>query len=187
MEVTVNIKGLAEADARLQEIGALAGQKLVRRVLRKIPKPMMLSARANAQGIAKSGALAASVAIYNKRPKGAEVAKVAVGSVAKNRTAVYVHNAAYQRQRKGIFYGWMVERGHRVATKSTGWLRKQNRSTGGYAGTTSRTTPRPWFEPAVRSNEARAVSAFVSELDKALRRIEKRQGKVPNPETVVPE
>jgi hypothetical protein len=183
MDVTVDIKGLAALDARLQEIGALGGQKLVRRVLRKIAKPMMLSAQANAQSIARSGALAASIAIYNKRPKGAEVAKVAVGSVARNRTAVYVHNAAYQRQRKGIFYGWMVERGHRIGTRRTGTLSRRDRST----AVAGRAQPKPWFEPAVRSNEARAISAFVSELDKALRRIEKRQGKTPNPENVVPE
>jgi len=169
MEVSVEVKGLAELDARLQELGALAGQKLVRRVLRKVARPMYRKAVEGAQSVQKSGALAVSVSIYNRRPKGNEVARVAVGSRARQKVAVHVHNAFYGRQRKGVFYGWMLEKGHRAG--KTGSL---------VAG-------RPWFEPAVRATEGRAVSDFVGELAKAVQRMERRTGKSVNPDALVPE
>jgi hypothetical protein len=169
MEVTVQVKGLAEMDARLQELGALAGQKLVRRVLRKIAKPMYQRAVAGAQSVQRSGALAVSVSMYNRRPKGREIARVAVGSRARQKVAVHVHNAFYGRQRKGVFYGWMLEKGHR-AGKNGG-----------------RVAGRPWFEPAVRASEGQAVSDFVGELAKAVRRMERRTGKSVNPDSLVPE
>ena len=169
MEVSVEIKGLAELDARLQELGALAGQKLIRRVLRKIAKPMYQQAVAGAQSVQKSGALAVSVSIYNRRPKGQEVARIAVGSRARQKVALHVHNAFYGRRRKGVFYGWMLEKGHRAG-----------RNGGRVAG-------RPWFEPAVRATESRAVSDFVGELAKAVRRMERRTGKSVNPDALVPE
>ena len=169
MEVSVEVKGLAELDARLQELGALAGAKLVRRVLRKIAKPMYQQAVAGAQSVQKSGALAVSVSVYNRRPKGNEVARVAVGSRARQKVAVHVHNAFYSRRRKGVFYGWMLEKGHRTG-----------KAGGSVAG-------RPWFEPAVRSTENQAVSNFVGELAKAVQRMERRTGKAVNPDALVPE
>ena len=168
MDVTVHVKGLAEIEARLAELEALGGQKLVRRVLRKVAKPMKDAAVANAQSVRRSGALSASIGIVSRRPKGREVARVAVGSIARNRTAVYVHNAAYQRRRKGIFYGWMLDQGHRMATGGS-------------------VAARPWWTPAVSSTEGRAVSSFVDELRKAIARIERRKSKTPVPDTVVPE
>lgn len=165
----MQVKGLAEMDARLQELGALAGQKLVRRVLRKIAKPMYQRAVAGAQSVQRSGALAVSVSMYNRRPKGREIARVAVGSRARQKVAVHVHNAFYGRQRKGVFYGWMLEKGHR-AGKNGG-----------------RVAGRPWFEPAVRASEGQAVSDFVGELAKAVRRMERRTGKSVNPDSLVPE
>jgi hypothetical protein len=169
MEVSVEVKGLAELDARLQELGALAGQKLVRRVLRKIAKPMYQRAVAGAQSVQKSGALAVSVSLYNRRPKGNEVARVAVGSRARQKVSVHVHNAFYGRQRKGVFYGWMLEKGHRAGK------------------TSGRVAGRPWFEPAVRASEGQAVSDFVGELAKAVRRMERRTGKSVNPDALVPQ
>lgn len=168
MDVTVKVNGLAELEARLQELEALGGQKLVRRVLRKVAKPMKDAAVANAQAVRRSGALSASIGIFNRKPKGRQVAVVAVGSVARNRTAVYVHNAAHQRRRKGIFYGWMLDRGHRLKG-------------GGTVG------PRPWWTPAVSSTEGRSVSLFVDELRKAVERAERRKAKTANPDALVPE
>lgn len=187
MDVTVQVKGLAELEARLLELDGLAGPKLVRRVLRKIAKPMYTRAVAGAQSVQRSGALAVSVQIYNKKPKGREVAKVAVGSRARNKVAVYVHNAAYGRQRKGVFYGWMLEKGHRVGTRATGWLRKANRSSGAGGTSASRVAGRPWFEPAVRASEGQAVSDFVREMTAAIRRMEQRKSRAANPDALVPE
>lgn len=186
MDVTVNIKGLKELEARLQEIDALGQQKLLRRVLRKIARPMLNRARGNAVSLGASGALSRSMAIVSKRPKGKQVAVVAVTSKAKDRTALWLHNTAYRRQRKGIFYGWMVDQGHRVGTKSTGWLRKLTRSgSGGSSVGTVRA--RPWFTPAVQGSENQAISAFTQELAAALRRIERRKSALANPDSVVTE
>jgi hypothetical protein len=167
MDVTVNIRGLAELEARLQELDAIGGQKLVRRVLRKIAKPMADQARSNANSFGQSsGALAQSIGIVSRRPTGQEVAKVSVTSRARNRPAVSVHNAFYGRRRKGIFYGWMVDQGH--------------------ASGSGKVAGRPWWTPAVNATQGRAVSQFVDEVTKAVRRIEKRREKTANTETVAP-
>lgn len=170
MDVEVNIKGLAELEARLQELDALGGQKLLRRVLRKIAKPMAEQARTNALTVSRhgsSGALARSIGIVNRRPTSPQVAKVAVTSRAKDRTANYLHNAFYNRKRKGIFYGWLVDQGH--------------------AAGSGRAAPNPWWTPAVNATQGQAVSAFVEELRKAVARMEKRTGKTPAPDALVPD
>jgi HK97 gp10 family phage protein len=163
VDVEVKITGLQELEARLKEMGALAGSKLIGRVLRKIAKPMQRQAAAGALQLRNTGALAASVKIYNRRPKGAQVARVAVGSKAKDRTALWLHNTGYRRQRKGIFYGWMVEKGHGNAQA------------------------RPWFGPAVVANEGRAISNFVLEIQKALDKVARRKSKVAQPDSLVTE
>jgi hypothetical protein len=161
VDVTVEVKGLRELEARLQEIDALGSPKIVRRVLRKIAKPLETRARHGAQSIAKSGALAASVKIVGRRPKGQQVAALAVTSKARERTALFVHNSFYRRQRKGVFYGWMVDQGHQPNVG-----------------------PRPWFTPAVQASEPDMPSAFVRELTAAIRRIEKRKGITANTDVV---
>lgn len=189
MEVEVKIHGLQELEARLLELDALGGEKLLRRVLTKIAKPMKLAAQANAQSISKhgsSGALARSIAVVRRTPQGKAVARVAVTSVSKNKVALYLHNAFYQRKRKGIFYGWMLERGHRTGTSKTGYLRKTNRRSGGYAGAVSEVQRRPWWGPAVSSTEGRATTDFVSELTKAVARMERRKSKQASPDALVP-
>lgn len=163
MDVEVKITGMRELEARLLELDALAGQKLVRRVLRKIARPMAERAQANALAIAQSGALARSIGIVNRKPKGAAVAQIAVTSRAKDRTALHMHNSAYSRRRKGIFYGWMVDRG------------------------TVNNRPRPWWTPAVNATEPLATIGFVNELRKAVERLERKTGKTPSPDSLVPE
>ena len=216
MDVEVKIKGLVELEARLTELDALAGQRLMQRVLRKVAQPMMRHAQANAMSVARSGALAASIGIITRKTtnrswSGANrtnvVAAVSVGSIAKNRTAVYVHNAAYHRRRKGIFYGWMLDQGHRIGTRSTGyllkrgagsramtdkglarWARKENagklKSLNRSSGSGS-VSPRLWWTPAVNAEQGPAISAFTAELAKAVARLEKRTGKTANPEGLV--
>jgi Bacteriophage HK97-gp10, putative tail-component len=162
MDVEVKLVGLQELEARLQELDALAGQKLLRRVLRKIAKPLADRAKAAAMGVSKSRALYHSIGTYTKREKGKQVAVIAVGSRAKQRTALAAHNVFYDRHRKGIFYGWMLDQGH------------------------GNTAARPWWTPAVGASEGTAVQAFTSELTKALDRIARRKAKTASPDTVVP-
>ena len=117
---------------------------------------------AGAMSVSKSRALFHSITTYAKREKGRQVAVIAVGSKARQRTAVAVHNVFYERRRKGIFYGWMLDQG------------------------TVKTGARPWWTPAVNASEGQAVQAFTSELTKALDRIARRKAKTASPDTVVP-
>jgi len=185
MEVEVKVQGMAELEARLLELDALGGEKLIRRVLRKIAKPMYESARSNAASVGRSGALYKSVAIFNRKPKGSQVARVAVGSRAGNKIALRMHNDAYRRRRKGVFYGWMVDQGHRIGTRKTGWLKKLARSSGAGGKSGGRVAPRPWWTPAVAAHDTRARAAFVDELRKAVERLEKRKSKTASPDSLV--
>jgi hypothetical protein len=229
MDVTVSIKGMAELEARLLEIDGLGSQKVLQRVLRKVAKPLMLRARGNASTVGRSQALALSIGIMTRKTsqagtrartrakaagRGNVVARVSVGSIAKNRMAVSRYNQFYNKngmyRRKGIFYGWMLDQGHRVGTSKTGWLRKYNiesramtakglaryarKLAGGRLKTRTRTTgggdlvaARPWWTPAVNASEMQAINDFPKILDAALRKIEKRKSKTANPDSVVTE
>lgn len=187
MDVEVQVKGLEALEARLLELDALGGEKLIRRVLRKIAKPMYEAARNNAARIGRSGALYKSVAIFNRKPKGKQVARVAVGSRAGNKIAVRMHNDFYGRKRKGVFYGWMVDQGHRIGTRKTGWLKKLTRPRGSGGASAGTVANRPWWTPAVNATDAKARDAFLSELQMAVRRLEKRKSKTADPNSLVRE
>lgn len=203
----------------MSELGALAGQRLLTRVLRKIAKPMADRARANASTIGKSQALALSIGIINRKTSGNRwtrgnvVAAVAVGSIAKAKVAVARYNQFYDKKgmyrRKGIFYGWMLDQGHRIGTRSTGYLKKSGlvsraltqrgfarwdaKARGGRLKTMNRTegagsvAARPWWTPAVNATERPAIDAFAQELRKAVDRMERRTGKTPAPDALVPQ
>lgn len=187
MDVTVEVKGLQQFEARLLELEALGGQKLLRRVLRRVAKPLLQRARANAQSIGRSGALWRSMTIVTKREQGRQAALVATTSKGRERTALRMHNEHYSRHRKGVYYGWMVDQGHRVGTRRTGYLKKftRPRGAGGHAAGTVRA--HPWWTPAVTASEPAMVSAMTAELAAALKRIERRSAPTPSPDAVVPE
>jgi len=226
MEVEVKVKGLVEMEARLLEIDGLGSQKILQRVLRKVAKPLLLRARGNAASRGRSGALAVSIGIITRKTaqkgtggrtratvsgRGNAVARVSVGSIAKSKPAMALYRSVYNRKwRKGIFYGWMLDQGHRVGTRKTGWLRKHNiesraltakglaryatKLAGGRLKTRTRTTggselvaARPWWTPAVNASEMQAINDFPKILDAALRKIEKRKSKTANPDSVVTE
>lgn len=189
MDVEVKVMGLDEAQARMLELGALAGEKLLTRVLRKIAKPMKLAAQQNAANISSSdsNSLASSITVAKRRAKGKQVARVVVTSKAKTPGAIVVHNQFYKRQRKGIWYGWLVEEGHRIGTRTTGYLRKNANGRGAGGNSAGRVEGRRWWAPAVSANEGRAASDFVRELQAALARAEKRKAKTANTDALVPE
>ena len=188
MEVTVEIKGLKDLEARLLELDALGGQKLMNRVLRKVAKPLLDRSRNAAVAVGRSGALAKSIRLSTRRRLGPRiVAAVAVRSSAGDKVAARMHNDYYNRKRKGVFYGWMLDQGHRIGTKSTGYLRKLTRRSGGHGGATGSVRPRMWWTPAVGASEAAMPNDFLKYLTAAVRRMEKRAGKTPNPDALVPE
>jgi len=171
MDVEVKILGYAELEARLQELGGLGSRRIMTKILRWVAQPLEDRAKRNAYGISKrgsSGALSRSVQIVGRRPLGIQVARVSVTSKSKDKTALFLHNSFYERARKGIFYGWMVERGHRTRGQKGGHV----------AGS-------PWFQPAVAATQSRMESDFLKYLTVAVRRAEKRKSKTADPDALV--
>lgn len=208
MEVDVKVHGLAELEARLIELGALHGERAMRRVLRKVAAPVQERAAQNASAIGKSRSLAAAVKVVLVKPESPdEVARVSVAPRSKDRTAVFVHNAYYDRKRKGIFHGHFLEFGHRIGT-SKGRLRRPSRALtekglaryakrlarpegvrGKIKGRESSGTvnARPWLGPAVRATQSSLVPNFERELRLAIARLERRRGrKAADPDAAVP-
>ncbi len=191
MDIELSVKGLPEAFARLDEMAALGQQKLLMRILRKASKPVAEAASTNARKFGRSNALAVSVrGVQIKRPprgaSRAEVARVSVAPVYKDSTANYAHNAFYGRKRKGVFYGHLLEFGHRVGTRRTGYLQKLNRPNSQRSGGSGQVAARPWFRPAVSANTAQASSIFLEEVRRAGDRLARRKGqKAANPEGLV--
>lgn len=183
LNVEVKLEGLQEAFARLEELGALGQQKQVLTVLRRSARPTLRAATSAARGLNGSGALAKAMKVAKvKTLKGQEVARIVVAPTAKDRTAVFVHNAFYNRKRRGIFYGHLVEWGHRIGTRATGWLQKQGR--GGKGGTAAGRVPgRPWFTPAVMATRNDVTTIFLAEMKKAATRLQRRKNqRTANPE-----
>lgn len=187
MEVEVKMTGMRELYARLDELDALGQKKLIARIVRRVAKPTAVAAKANLFAYRRSGALAAAVGVYARRTTGQEVVAVQVAARKKDRTALFVHNAFYERRRKGIFYGHLLEFGHRIGTRATGWLKKRGSrgSAGGASGGV--VGPRKWLQPAVSSTQAAMVRAFQDEMRRGLDAVARRKGqKTANTESLVP-
>lgn len=177
MEVEVKMTGMKELNARLDELGALGEKKLLSRVVRRVTKPTSVAAKANLLRFRKSGALGAAVGVYARRVRGQEVVAFQVGAKKKHKTALFVHNAFYGRRRKGVFYGHLLEWGHRIGTRKTGWLKKRSRPSGAGGVSGGTVAPREWLSPALHSTQSRMVSAFVEELKRGLDAIARRRGR----------
>lgn len=157
VSVDIKVEGLREIEARLLELDAMAGARLLTRATRRSLIPLEKRATTNAASIGKSGALAESIQIVTVRPTGSEVAAVQVGPRKKSRRALALHNLYYSRKRKGIFYGHLVEYGFTArgpsARKVRGW---------------------PFFQAAWSMTRAGVVPEFRRILAEGLRRIERR-------------
>lgn len=153
----IKLEGLKEIEARMLELDAMAGGRLITRAVRRSLIPLEKRATANAASIGKSGALAQSIRIVTVRPRGGEVAAVQVGPKAKDKKSVALHNLYYSRKRKGVFYGHLVEYGFTTlgqrARKVAGW---------------------PWFSAAWSMTRAGVLPEFQRILAQGMRRIERR-------------
>lgn len=203
MNVDVTVSGLRELEARLIELGALAGRRALTSAMRSAAKPMVAAASRNARGD-DSGALSASIGVFTVRKKLASrdtVAQVGVGPIKKNRTALFVHNSFYRRKRKGIFYGHLIEYPHRVGTRKGRLFRISRALTpkglslwqvkkkgGRIKGLESSGTVRasPFLRPAFAATSTEFLSLFSQRLAQAVKRIERRKGlKVAKPDVAV--
>lgn len=156
----IKIEGLKEIAARMVELDAMAGSRLLTRAVRRSLIPLEKRATANAASIGKSGALAQSIRIVTVRPRGGEVAAVQVGPKAKDKKSIALHNLYYGRKRKGVFYGHLVEYGFTTrgapGRKVSGW---------------------PWFSAAWNMTRAGVLPEFQRILALGMRRIERRAKK----------
>lgn len=153
----IKVEGLKEFEARMLELDALAAKRLLTRATRRSLIKLERQATANAESFSRSGALAESVRIVTVRPKGSETVAVQVGPKKKDRRAVALQNVYYNRKRKGIFYGHLVEFGHRVRGPSG-----------------RRVNARPWFGPAWDATRSGILPEFQRILRQGITRIEKR-------------
>lgn len=182
---TVTVRGLKELEAKLIQLGQVAGQKVMRQALFAATKPIMEQARTNAPR--QSGALRVAMSRAYKASASSEGGGrfvVAVGPKAKNRAAVGLYNLVHKRGRpiRGIYYGHMIEFGHltrppgsgvshsAIITKR-GTLRIRARKQ--YDRTAQRPVPaRPFLVPALQSRADEATRLLAArlkiEIDKRL-------------------
>jgi hypothetical protein len=163
----IKVEGLSEINARLVELDAMAGQKLLQRAVRRSLIGLHRAAKTSADRFNRSGALSQSIKIANVKPKGQEVAAVQLGPKLRDKRAVALHNVYYGRTRKGIFYGHFLEFGRETKT-------------GG------RVQSRPWFTPAWNASRSGIIPEFQKILSQGMTRLEKRANqKTPRPEGLI--
>lgn len=170
----VNLKGLRNVEERLTTLGSVGGERVMRSVLYAATKPILAAAKANAQALvgsadpkrpSGSGALAKSIRRVYLRPRGLTTGgqrfTVSVAPKAKDRVAVALANLVYKRRRpiKGIFWGHLVEWGH----KSRGTAAVPGRNIFRRAIDTTRATAVDIFEREIARRVDRAVRRNVAE------------------------
>lgn len=153
----IEVAGLKELEARLLELDAVAGKRLLTRATRRSLLPLRRQAVANARSGSRSGALAEAIKVVTVTPKSGETVAVQVGPKKKDRRGLAVHNVFYGRRRKGIFYGHLVEFGFTAR------------------GRAARKVPgRPFLQPAWDATRAAIPAEFRRILGQAIDRIARR-------------
>lgn len=195
MEFSVDVKGLKELNARLEELEAVTAARATKRALYYAARPMAETAgqilRSKTDG---SGALASAVRVLSVRsPDGDKaIAAVKVAPASRDKTAIFTHNAFYQRKKRGVFYGHLLEFGHRIGTRASGRLKRvsralterglalwQVRNRGGRikgAESGGRVLARPFLDPAFTSNYRGMLDRFGDRLARNIDLIARRKG-----------
>lgn len=134
----VSFSGFKEIDENLARLGEVAGEKVMRSSLFTAMKPIQDRAVAGLSAIPTgSGALAKATRRVYLRPgtrtPGQIVASksrfvVAVAPKTKDRVAIALANLHYKRKRpiRGVFWGHLMEWGHRIANRTTGRLTRSS-------------------------------------------------------------
>jgi hypothetical protein len=153
----IRLEGLKEIEARMVELDAMAGSRLLTRAVRRSLIPLEKRATANVRRFSESGALEQSIKIVTVRPRGSEVVAAQVGPKKTDRRALALHNVFYGRRRRGIFYGHLVEFG--FTTRGINSRRVKGWS---------------WFGAAWSMTRAGVLPEFQRILAVGMRRIERR-------------
>lgn len=130
--MTIKVSGLKELQARLREIGAVAGTKAMRSAMFTATKPILDRAKATAP--TRSGALKQALSrSFGMKSLGGGFLfgegagtrfAVQIGPKVRNRTAIALYNLIYRTKRRGIFHGHFVEFGTRRGTRRTDFLKR---------------------------------------------------------------
>jgi HK97 gp10 family phage protein len=132
--VTIKVTGLKELQAKLIEIGSVAGTKAMRSAMFTASKPILDRAKANApvrsgalrQAISRTFAVRSMGGAYHFGEVPGSRFSILVGPKTKNRVALALYNLVYKpkRQRRGIYHGHFLEFGTSRGTKRTDFLRR---------------------------------------------------------------
>lgn len=174
----IKVTGLKEVERELLKLGSKDGTRVLRAAMLRAATPIERAAKANAAALPEgSGALEQAI---GKRfsvgkaktftgvtlPELGGRFTVEVAPLRKSRVAIALHNLFYGRRRKGIFYGHLLEWGHRIARG--GHLRKRDRSGGGKGTEAGFVQPRRIFGPALQAKGAIAVQSLADEIKKGI-------------------
>lgn len=186
-EMEVKVHGLKELQKRLVEIGSVAGTKSMRSAMFTATKPIMEQAKANTARFTRSGALRESISrtfgvkvsggfVFGSDTAGSRFS-ILVGPKLRNRTAIALYNLVYKKKRpiRGIFYGHLLEFGHRIGTRKTGYLSRAKTLAGinrasrrGRSQGSGRVEPRPFLLPALLSRSAECTRLLAEALKKRI-------------------
>jgi hypothetical protein len=158
----IKVTGLREIEAQLASLGSKQGTKILRASMLAASRPILQQAQSNVASIqGGSGALHKSLGMrfYAGQQNVGEDGVPAMGGrfsvqvapITRNRVAVALHNLIYGRKRKGIFYGHLIEFGHRIVTRGQKIVKGS-------------VPPRPFLKPALDSKGAIAVGRLADEI-----------------------
>lgn len=193
----IKVRGLKEIEAQLVALGSKQGTKIVRASMLRASQPILDRARSNVASISNgSGALHKSLGVrFYAGPKAGtgEIGlpamggrfSVKIGPFSRERVAVALHNLFYKRRRKGIFYGHLIEFGHKIkhgtgetvshkGTRGKAIARTYHRKLAREIGSAP---ARPFLLPALQSGSSVAVSILARELQERIARQLKKNAK----------
>jgi hypothetical protein len=182
---SVQLLGLANVEERLGLLDKVAGQKAMRGALFAATKPILEQARANVRAWPSgSGALYMAMGrTFRVSARGGGVVAqesgagsrfaMSVGPRLKVPAAVALYNLAYKRKRKGIFYGHLLEWGHRIGTRRTGRLQRKPGAKG-HVGL-GRVPSHPFLRRALDNAGLRAAFVFQKQIGLRVERALRKQ------------
>lgn len=174
----IKVRGLAEIEAQLKELGSKTGTKILRRAMLTANAPIIDRAKSNAAAIrGGSGALRESIGqrFFAGKSSTNELNLPNMGGrftvqtapLRKNKTATALYNLYYKRKRpvKGIRHGHLIEFGHRIVTRN--------------GQTRGSVAPQPFMAPAAQQGGNVAVAILARELETGIARQLKKNAKRP--------
>jgi len=176
----MDLNGLAQVEYNLEQLGKVAGGRVMRASLFAASKPILDVAASQVRTFSRSDSLLIALGRTFRHTistvpddRGGRW-RMSIGPRVKNRRAVTVHNQTYNRKRRGIFHGHFLEWGHRVGNRLTGRLRRLGvrtaRSVGG-----AMVAAKPFMRPALDRAGQRSVAVFTLQVRRRVERALKRQ------------